>query len=435
MAFFGAIPNQLVIGSGESLRYNGAAYEAYTPYAGGSGINSLNGLNGSTQTFAIGSSGTDFNISSTGTIHTFNIPDASAANRGLITTGSQTIAGVKTFSSDVISTGFKSGSGGLFFPSNHTVLRDSSGNNVVGVNTTAGTSVCSANGWSIGATYDAPDVILLRDAANILAQRNSTNLQTYRIYNTYTSSTNNEFLQIRAVSAANFEIGPQNGSGGGTLRGLTIGGYTAGSSTITPWLTFTNTGVATFGVAGTTNGQVVIGAAASINAKITIGGGASLSLGGASNGLGTSWIIITDTTGSSGPAAFRGGSTGSIGFGNTSSNIGTVDIAMRRSSSNTLGLYTTETGSTNANLLCANITLADASNIIVNTTTGTKIGTGSTQKLGFWNATPVVQNTGWSAANYTTKKSFDRTSYTMDELADLVCTLLDTIKTYGLIGA
>ena len=30
-------------------------------------------------------------------------------------------------------------------------------------------------------------------------------------------------------------------------------------------------------------------------------------------------------------------------------------------------------------------------NIILKTTTGTKIGTGTTQKLAFWNSTPVVQ--------------------------------------------
>jgi hypothetical protein len=38
-------------------------------------------------------------------------------------------------------------------------------------------------------------------------------------------------------------------------------------------------------------------------------------------------------------------------------------------------------------------TIADALNIAVGTTTGTKIGTGTTQKLGFFNATPVVQPT------------------------------------------
>lgn len=40
------------------------------------------------------------------------------------------------------------------------------------------------------------------------------------------------------------------------------------------------------------------------------------------------------------------------------------------------------------------MTIADAKNIILNTTTGTKIGTATTQKLGFFNATPVVQQTG-----------------------------------------
>ena len=65
------------------------------------GITALNGLTAQVQYFATGTSGTDFNISSTTATHTFNIPDASATNRGLITTGTQTIAGSKTFSSAI----------------------------------------------------------------------------------------------------------------------------------------------------------------------------------------------------------------------------------------------------------------------------------------------------------------------------------------------
>lgn len=43
-------------------------------------------------------------------------------------------------------------------------------------------------------------------------------------------------------------------------------------------------------------------------------------------------------------------------------------------------------------------TLTDAANIAVGTTTGTKIGTATTQKLGLWNATPVVQPAGANQA-------------------------------------
>ena len=62
------------------------------------GITALNGLTAQVQYFQVGTSGTDFNISSTTATHTFNIPDASATARGLITIGTQTIAGTKTFS-------------------------------------------------------------------------------------------------------------------------------------------------------------------------------------------------------------------------------------------------------------------------------------------------------------------------------------------------
>jgi predicted heme/steroid binding protein len=74
----------------------------------------LNGLALSNdQTFTTGTSGADFNISSTGTTHTFNIPDASATARGAVSTSAQTFAGLKTFSTGVTVSGATSNASNL----------------------------------------------------------------------------------------------------------------------------------------------------------------------------------------------------------------------------------------------------------------------------------------------------------------------------------
>jgi len=116
------------------------------------------------------------------------------------------------------------------------------------------------------------DLLLHRDAANTLAQRNGTNAQIYRIYNTYTDASNYERAKI-AWSSNVLQIGTEK-LGTGAARALEL--QTDGTT------------------------------------RLTI-----------------------STTGA--------------------------------------------------------FTIADALNVSVGTTTGTKIGTATTQKLGFYNATPVVQ--------------------------------------------
>lgn len=58
---------------------------------------------GAMQTFATGTAGTDFAVTSSANVHTWNLPSASATARGAVSTAAQTLAGVKTFSSGIIS--------------------------------------------------------------------------------------------------------------------------------------------------------------------------------------------------------------------------------------------------------------------------------------------------------------------------------------------
>ena len=52
----------------------------------GTGITAINSLTGAVQNFATGTTGTDFGISSASSTHTFNLPTASASNRGALST-------------------------------------------------------------------------------------------------------------------------------------------------------------------------------------------------------------------------------------------------------------------------------------------------------------------------------------------------------------
>jgi hypothetical protein len=104
------------------------------------------------------------------------------------------------------------------------------------------------------------DLVLTRDAAHALAQRSTTNPQTFRLYSTFTSTTSFERLNIAAQTGGSFIIGTEKGSAGGTARGLefqtdgttrmTIGAaggavLAAGSATV-PSLSFSGSSVGVY---------------------------------------------------------------------------------------------------------------------------------------------------------------------------------------------
>jgi hypothetical protein len=93
-------------------------------------------------------------------------------------------------------------------------------------------------------SFGSQDTVLLRDAANTLAQRNGTNAQTFNIYNTFTDAANYERGFLRWSSNV-FQVGTEAG-GTGSARALSFFGAsfdfknritfdTFNETSITPW--------------------------------------------------------------------------------------------------------------------------------------------------------------------------------------------------------
>ncbi len=133
---------------------------------GGAGLTSLNGQSGSSQTLVTGTSGTDFNISSSADVHTFNLPDASTTARGVVTTGSQTFGGSKTFNNALLVNGNTTlGDAGadsvtvngstVTFAGNSTVL-DMTGTGTLGLNTVTNRAITTGTGlFTAGGAFTA----------------------------------------------------------------------------------------------------------------------------------------------------------------------------------------------------------------------------------------------------------------------------------------
>ncbi len=153
-----------------------------------------------------------------------------AAPTGRLTLGAQVNGGGFTDllafnsaagSSSVASIGDSSLSGGIgFFNSSLTLF--SFGSLVAYVNNARFELENSTPlAFSSSSAVNNATVFLHLDASAVLAQRNSTNAQEFRCYNTYTSSTSHEFGKLEWASNV-FRVGTEKGSGGGTARALAL---------------------------------------------------------------------------------------------------------------------------------------------------------------------------------------------------------------------
>lgn len=104
-------------------------------------------------------------------------------------------------------------------------------------------------------------------------------------------------------------------------------------------------------------------------------------------------------------------------------------------------LTATSVAATGTVALTGHMTITDAKNIVLNATTGTKIGTATTQKLAFYNSTPIVQPaasadvTGFVAGSGTAAKSDSVYAGASGASAYTVGGVVTALKGLGLLAA
>lgn len=251
----------------------------------------------------------------------------------------------------------------------------------------AGTAGSSQNALATAFQVNGNGGVTGQDGAtaNTLALRNGTNAQAFRVYNT-TDGTNSEFGSIKWNSNV-LEIGTET-AGSGTAR---LVKYFVGPTSTNTFITrATSAQQIQFVCNGSVNGAFGVQSGASVGSSHV-----GLSLGSADYGSATISSINFGVTLYINPGVMGNSSRDGAHVyiqGGTASTVGNWNggsVYLDGGALNGTGAAgNVIIGSTRGNLQ-----IADARDVVLGTTTGTKIGTATTQKIGFYNKTPVVQPT------------------------------------------
>jgi hypothetical protein len=272
-------------------------------------------------------------------------------------------------------------------------------------------------GWSSGAANVPADLILARDSAQTLAQRNAGNAQRFNLYGTFTDASNYRRLYLNSTTAGAFTLGVEGagtGASGNTLELQTDGTTRLAIGTdgrlaaqvggaFPQYTGIGNTGngvrVAADRVDFWVGGSViaVFQAGSFLLGSNALNWSSNTQLFGNNDGTGRlvlrnatspqTFSIANTYTSFSNKEELQIGWVGNSSVAKIETIKGTGGGVARSLEFGTDGTTRLTIGATGL------FTIADALNIEVGTTTGTKIGTATTQKIGFYDATPVVRPT------------------------------------------
>lgn len=345
----------LTIADGQTLTVNGSATITNGTH---SGTNT-----GDVTLTTIGSSANANGASLSG--QQLQLQPASASFGGVLTTGTQTIAGAKTFTS---ATKINANSTTAFV-----VEQDGVNDNTLVVDTTNN---------RLGFNVDSPSSffhIRIADSSASVGQLFSNSMIVENSGNTY--------IQLMGGASSEKSINfakPTNGADGAIKYNYT------GANGVANGFGFWANGNS-FKAAIDSNGRIGIGVATPTN-ELSFANGANRKAwieNSATDVVGRQLTIAAGGTvaGTSVSDVNGGGLVLQAGLG---TGAGTSVITFQTGTP--LGTGTTlQTMTTQMTLSGTSLTLTDTINIVVGTSTGTKIGTSTSQKLGFFNATPVVQ--------------------------------------------